>query len=248
MKHIAFIFGYLLFLAVLAGIWWMFRTSTAVLYPSAQPLSVFQDSIEGGSSRATFSENDSLLSIDILARSGSASPYAGVKLALVPEAKQAFGNWLNLSRYDSLSIEVATRRMPQVLLTILTSDPERASSWLDPFGPRFVQHTVKTGRNFQKTTVALSDFRVPEWWFSFHQIRTPDEFTYLERAFGFLVLNGFGTMLGIPDEIQVKKIEVFGVNRRLGSFLLVIALAGSFIFIVTAYRNVRRPHDKPKEK
>ncbi len=248
MKRVAFVFGYLLFLAVLAGVWGVFRTSAAVLYPSGEPLSVFQDSVFGGSSRAAFSEEDSLLSIDILARSGYESPYAGVKLALVPEAKFAFGNWQDLSRYDSLSIEVATRRMPQVLLTILTSDPERASSWLEPFGPRFVQHSIKTGRQFQKTTVALSDFRVPEWWFSFHRIHTPDEFTYLDRSFGFLILNGFGTMLGIPDEIQVKKIEVFGVNRRLGTILLFVALAGSIIFIGTVCRNLRKSHNKPKEK
>lgn len=234
--------AYLLFLLLLIVLWGLFGTNTKILYPleSGLSISAFQDTLEGGSSSVVFFEKDSSLIAEILVRSGVPFPYAGVKLDLLPPGAALLGKGIDMTRYDSLSIEVSSFRTPGLLLTFLTADPERISSFsANPFSARFLQHPIKTSGNLKKTTIALSDFKVPEWWFARNHILYPDELKYWDRSFALLILNGSGTMLGIPDEFQIKRIEVFGVNRKWGICLILAAMAASFIYFRRIYLNDR---------
>ena len=79
----------------------------------------------------------------------------------------------------------------------------------------------------------MLDFKVPEWWLAMQGLDKDDGLRYMNRGMFFEITNGEGTMLGIPDDIIVRSIKLWGENRTFKA-LMVVAL----VVMVLVYAGV----------
>jgi hypothetical protein len=154
---------------------------------------------------------------------------------------------MDLSRFDSLEVEVSTVRMNSIGLRILTDDPQYSQKGLY-MSYRPLETQAPVGRSFGSAKVAIADFKTAEWWLAGMGLEKDDGLTYLYRAIFLEVYNGRGTLRGIPDDIQVKSLRLWGENRdfKKGMFFGLGLLA--ILFVCFVYRAFRKPEDRAARK
>ena len=62
------------------------------------------------------------------------------------------------------------------------------------------------------------------WWIAAMGMDEDDGFTHLHRSVSLEITNGDGIMRGIPDEISVKKVHAWGINRDFEKVMYAILL------------------------
>ena len=116
-----------------------------------------------------------------------------------------------------------------------------------PAAPRFplevcVYDDTRTVLSIE-VAVSLMDFKNKEWWLVAQGLDKDDGLSYLYRAAMLEVFNGEGALRGIPDDIELKSVRLWGENRdfQKGMFFALAAmllLLGGFIYMA-----FRRPRD-----
>ena len=213
-------------LVVLIALWVAlfvtFRSTEQVLFPGGTyQVYPVTDSTVGGFSTVELSQSDSVISARVNIRSGMAYPYAGMGVNLLSIHNRPASGYFDFSDYDSLIIDAETDRMRKIGVKILNDDPVYSQK-NDYRSYRPMVSQVQVHKN--GVAVSMLDFKVPEWWFAMQGLEKDDGLRYMNRGMLFEITNGEGTMLGIPDEITVRSIKLWGENRTFKA-LMYVALA-----------------------
>lgn len=237
------IVGIALFIALFAA--WsatfcLFRSNAFTVYPGKGfEFYAVTDKDAGGFSVSDLSYADSAVVAHVNIHSGRAFPYAGVGVNLMSVNNRPVG-YFDLSRFDSISVLATAGRMKSITLRILTDDPVYSSrgSYLSY---RPLEAKVPVSNSYSELKVSLTDFKNAEWWLASQGLDRDDGLSFLFRTTLLEIVNGEGALRGIPDDIEIKRIDLWGENRNFekGMFfaggLLVLAFA-AFL-----YRAFRRP-------
>ena len=213
-------------LVVLIALWVAlfvtFRSTEQVLFPGGTyQVYPVTDSTVGGFSTVELSQSDSVISARVNIRSGMAYPYAGMGVNLLSIHNRPASGYFHFSDYDSLIIDAETDRMRKIGVKILNDDPVYSQkNDYRSYRPMISQVQVRKNG----VAVSMLDFKVPEWWFAMQGLEKDDGLRYMNRGMLFEITNGEGTMLGIPDEITVRSIKLWGENRTFKA-LMYVALA-----------------------
>ncbi len=199
------------------------------------------DSAVGGFSTSEVQMTDTLLIASVNIRLGKAFTYAGIGFNLKSVDKRPAG-LLDLTKFDSVEVRVASKRMNSMRLRILTDDPvyTRSGDYATlrvlekevPSAPYLLMGGAK--ERFAVSKFSLSEFKVPEWWLSSQGLEEDDGKTYLNRASFFEVVSGGSTLRGIPDEMEIRYVRLWGSNaeqRKILYFVLGAILLGLVLFV-----------------
>ena len=200
-----------------------FGASEQILFPGStfQVYSV-SDANVGGFSTVELSNQDSVVSARVNVRSGMAYPYAGVGINLLSVNNRPANGFFDFSDFDSLVIDVETGRMQRVGVKILNDDPVYSKKNVyQSYRPMVAQAPVIIRDKKSRASVSMLDFKVPEWWLAMQGLEEDDGLRYMNRGMLFEITNGEGTMLGIPDEIVVRSIKLWGENRTFKALMIV---------------------------
>jgi hypothetical protein len=225
------------------------------LFP-ARTFEIFplNDSAVGGYSTSEVQMTDTLLTSSVTIRLGKAFSYAGVGFNLKSMDKRPVG-LLDLTKYDSIEVRVASKRMNSMNVRILTDDPVysrngdyatlRVLEKQIPSSPYLLMGGPK--ERFAVSKFSLSEFRVPEWWFSQQGLEKDDGKTYLNRASLFEIVSGGSTLRGIPDDMEIRYVRIWGDNAEQKKILyvsLVVILLGLVLFVGFSLKSCRRENAK----
>ena len=210
-------------LVVLVAVWIAlfvtFRSTEQVLFPGGSyQVYPVTDSMVGGFSTVELSQSDSVISARVNIRSGMAYPYAGMGVNLLSVNNRPASGFFDFSDYDSLVIDAETNRMRKIGVKILNDDPVYSQkNDYRSYRPMVSQAQVRKNG----VAVSMLDFKVPEWWLAMQGLEKDDGLRYMNRGMLFEITNGEGTMLGIPDEITVRSIKLWGENRTFKALMYV---------------------------
>lgn len=206
------------------------------------------DAAVGGYSTSEVQMTDSLLIASVSIRLGKAFTYAGVGFNLKSVDNRPVG-LMDLTKYDSMEVHVASKRMNSMKLRLLTDDP--VYSRKDDYASlRVLEKTVPSApyllmggakERFAVSKFSLTEFKVSEWWLSLQGLDEDDGKTYLNRASFFEIVSGNSTLRGIPDEMEIRYVRLWGDNsemRKILYFVLGGILLGFVLFVGTLF--VRR--------
>lgn len=215
-------------LLLLGIVWLVFHHREKMLFPTidgknAPYLYHYDDAGEGGGSTSCGEIVDSVLHFGFRLASGIDFPYAGCGVVLTSDANVLLGKFMDLSGYDSLRLELRSNRSNQVRLQLLAYDPD-LTRLEDPLSKRFYLQSISVGRSFQTVRVPVSNFQSPEWWFERHDMQPRYDLAHLDRAMNFEISAGVGTLLGIPDTVEVRSIVFYGENHIVNQVVLVLAI------------------------
>ncbi|MBR4397633.1 MAG: helix-turn-helix domain-containing protein [Fibrobacter sp.] len=226
-------------LVVLLAVWIClfvkFSSTEQILFPSGTfQVYAVSDANVGGFSTVELSNQDSVISAHVNIRSGKAYPYAGVGVNLLSVNNRPATGFFDFSDFDSLVIDVETGRMQRIGIKILNDDPVYSKkNEYQSYRPMVAQAPVIIRDKKSRASVSMLDFKVPEWWLAMQGLEEDDGLRYMNRGMLFEITNGEGTMLGIPDDIVVRTIKLWGENRTFNA-LMYVALA----VILLAYAGV----------
>ena len=212
-----------------------FGASEQVLFPGGTyQVYAVSDANVGGFSTVELSNQDSVISARVNIRSGMAYPYAGVGINLLSVNNRPANGFFDFSDFDSLVVDVETGRMQRVGIKILNDDPVYSKKNVyQSYRPMVAQAPVQIRGKSSVASVSMLDFKVPEWWLAMQGLEEDDGLRYMNRGMFFEICNGEGTMLGIPDEITIRSIKLWGENRTFKA-LMVVAL----VVLVLVYAGV----------
>ena len=238
--------GVLVFAALLLA-WWFEYSKCGEADIELFPHKTFEifplnDSAVGGFSTSEVQLTDTLLISSVVIHSGKAFTYAGVGFNLKSMDKRP-GSVFDLTKFDSLEIHVASKRMNSMKLRILTEDPvyTRKGDYATyrvlekdiPSAPYLLMGGAK--ERFAVSKFAVSEFRVPEWWLSSVGLENDDGKTYLNSAKFFEIVSGSSTLRGIPDEMEIRYVRLWSdktqQKKELYMYLASI-LFGLVLFLV----------------
>ena len=217
-----------------------FSASEQVLFPGGTyQVYAVSDANVGGFSTVELSNQDSVISARVNIRSGMAYPYAGVGINLLSVNNRPAKGFFDFSDFDSLVIDVETGRMRRVGIKILNDDPVYSKKNVyQSYRPMVAQAPVQIRGKVSSASVSMMDFKVPEWWLAMQGLDEDDGLRYMNRGMFFEICNGEGTMLGIPDDIVIRSIKLWGENRTFKAlmyvalFVVVLAYAGVVSLVV----------------
>ena len=221
---------YALFAVLCVSLFFVFKTTEIQLFPSTS-YAVFEltDNVMGGFSTCKLERNDTQISANVNIRSGMAYPYAGIGFNLTAKDNRP-SNYFDFSKYDSMTVLVQTGRMRNVGIRILTNDPIYSKDNLYPtLRPLSKSLPVVKGG----VSIDLTDLNVQENWLGAIGKDKDDGLRYFSRGMFLEIFNGEGTMLGIPDEISLTGIRLWGTNRNFISVMLAIFTIITLAWIVT---------------
>ena len=222
---------FVVLLAVWVVLFVQFRATEQVLFPGGTyQVYAVSDTTVGGFSNVELTQTDSVISARVNIRSGKAYPYAGMGINLLSVNNRPASGFFDFSDFDSLVIDVETERMLRIGVKILNDDPVYSQKNVyQTYRPMVAQAPVKKNG----AAISMLDFKVPEWWLAMQGLEKDDGLRYMNRGMYFEITNGEGTMLGIPDEITVRSIKLWGENRTFKA-LMIVAL----VVILLAYAGV----------
>jgi len=217
------VFAFLVFAWVYAFL--AFRATSCVVFP-ANTFGIYAltDEPFGGTSTSELDVKDSSIDISINVRSGVAYPAVGVGFNLMSVGNRPAGLF-DLSKYDSVEVVFSTGRMRSISLRILTDDPVHTKEGLrETLRPLVLN--VPASRTPESAKFSLGEFKTAVWWLAAMGLEKDDGLTYFYRSSAIEVANGDGIMRGIPDEINLKEIRLWGVNRDFerGMYALLVVI------------------------
>lgn len=224
-----------------------FRDTSCELFPNT-PFEIYEltDASQGGSSTAVLDFADSLLGVEINVRSGVAYPAVGIGFNLRSVDNRPV-DYFDFSKFDTMEVELATRRMSSVSVRILTDDPVYSK---DGFREtlRPVVYSVPATRSMVSVKIPVTNFRTAVWWIAAMGMDEDDGFTHLHRGVSLEITNGDGVMRGIPDEISVKTVHLWGVNRDFEKAMYAILLLMGVTLTIMETVMFRKREDASSKK
>ena len=218
-----------------------FGASEQVLFPGGTyQVYAVSDANVGGFSTVELSNEDSVISARVNIRSGMAYPYAGAGINLLSVNNRPATGFFDFSDYDSLVIDVETNRMNRIGVKILNDDPVYSKKNVyQSYRPMVAQAPVIIRDKKSRASVSMLDFKVPEWWLAMQGLEKDDGLRYMNRGMFFEICNGEGTMLGIPDEITIRSIKLWGENRTFKALMIVALVVLVLVYVGVVSLTVR---------
>ena len=218
-----------------------FGASEQVLFPNGTyQVYAVSDANVGGFSTVELSNEDSVISARVNIRSGMAYPYAGAGINLLSVNNRPATGFFDFSDYDSLVIDVETNRMNRIGVKILNDDPVYSKKNVyQSYRPMVAQAPVIIRDKKSRASVSMLDFKVPEWWLAMQGLEKDDGLRYMNRGMFFEICNGEGTMLGIPDEITIRSIKLWGENRTFKALMIVALVVLVLVYVGVVSLTVR---------
>jgi len=235
-KILAAIVVFVLFIVLWTALFLKYGSSEQVLFPSgAFEVYALTDASVGGFSTSELTRGDSSVRALVNIRSGVAYAYAGVGLNLLSVYNRPAADFFDFSRFDSMAVQIETGRMRKVSIRLLNNDPvySKQGSYTS-YRPLVASLNVpaKAG-NFAK--ISLSEFTVPEWWLAGLGLEEDDGLRYMQRGTLFEVFNGEGALRGIPDEITLRSVRLWGENRTFKTLMYLTLGLGVVAFAAALY-------------
>ena len=226
------------------------RATSCVVFPAKTfGMYALTDEPFGGTSTSELDVKDSSIDISINVRSGVAYPAVGVGFNLESVNGRPAGLF-DLSKYDSVEVVFATGRMRSISLRLLTNDPEYTKEGMRETLRPLVMN-VPASRTPESAKFSLGEFKTAVWWLAAMGLEKDDGLTYFYRSSALEVANGDGIMRGIPDEINLKSIRLWGVNRdfeRAMYVLLVLIFVLYGLLVTGAFNKLNRKPSNPGRK
>ena len=218
-----------------------FGASEQVLFPGGTyQVYAVSDANVGGFSTVELSNEDSVISAHVNIRSGMAYPYAGAGINLLSVNNRPATGFFDFSDYDSLVIDVETNRMNRIGVKILNDDPVYSKKNVyQSYRPMVAQAPVIIRDKKSRASVSMLDFKVPEWWLAMQGLEKDDGLRYMNRGMFFEICNGEGTMLGIPDELTIRSIKLWGENRTFKALMIVALVVLVLVYVGVVSLTVR---------
>lgn len=209
-----------------------FGATEQILFPGGTfQVYAVSDANVGGFSTVELSNQDSVVSARVNIRSGMAYPYAGVGINLLSVNNRPANGFFDFSDFDSLVIDVETGRMQRVGVKILNDDPVYSKKNVyQSYRPMVAQAPVIVRDKKSRASISMLDFKVPEWWLAMQGLDKDDGLRYMNRGMFFEITNGEGTMLGIPDDIVVRTIKLWGENRTFKALMIVALVVLALVY------------------
>jgi hypothetical protein len=210
-----------------------YKDSSQVIFPAGGfEIYTLTDAEAGGFSTSEMTATDTAVSARVNIRSGKAYPYAGIGFNLMSLNSRPVG-YFDFSRYDSLAVMVETGRMRTVTLRLLTFDPTYSTQGQYLTYRPLEAEIAATGSGEVK--VSLSDFKNKEWWLASQGLDKDDGLSYFFMTAMFEVFNGEGALRGIPDDIVLKGVRMWGEDRdfKKGMYAAIgvlLLFLGAFLF------------------
>lgn len=233
---IVFVLG----LAALAVVGVFFTEERVPVFALSHSCVAVSDAPEGGNSEAGLSCSDSLATLSFKLRSGAEVPQAGFAFWLASPSDVALEKFFDFTKFDSLHIVLRTSRSPRVTLRLAVHDP-RYTKVESLATVRPLDVLVSSARQFSEATIPLALFKVPRLWFDKMGLDVPDSYRFLDRGIMVEVLSAHGAMLGIPDEIEVAKLELVGKKMWLVYLLLALLALWLLLFTCLLHKKISQP-------
>lgn len=235
-KRLVVFASFIIFVVLWTVIFSKFSSSEQILYPSASyEVYALTDANVGGFSTSELTKGDSFVSARVNIRSGTAYAYAGLGLNLLSINNRPAADFFDFEKFDSMTVLVETERMRKVSLRILNDDPiySKGGSY-SSYRPLVATIDVPA-KSGDSVRIAMSSFKVPEWWLAGQGLEKDDGLRYMQRGMLFEVYNGEGTLRGIPDEITLRSVLLWGENRTFKSLMYLALGLGILAFAAAVY-------------
>ncbi len=221
-------FSYLACVAVLVIVYGLFQRKSLVLWPGnfATPR-IYTDAREGGFSTADLFDSDSAVAIVAVLSSGLYHPYAGIEFPLLDGVNALSLSGMDFSGLDSVAITF--RASADIALLLFTRDPS-VSRPGDVSSFRPLRMEIPANRFYTEKRLPLSLLRPSELWMDMRGIEA-DGNLYVDNVLQVSVETGKGSLLGLPTEIEIEKLEFFGTNRVLVGICLIILVLVTILYI-----------------
>lgn len=201
---------FVLLLILWAVLFSAFRENEQTIFPDCvYEIYPLTDKEMGGYSASELTRSDSVITASVNIRSGMAYPYAGIGFNLMSANNRPAG-FFDFTRFDSMEVLVETGRMRNVSVRIMANDPVYSKDNVYPsYRPLQKSFAATKGG----TKLSVYELQVPDRWFASLGLEENDGLKYLNRGVILEVFNGEGTMLGIPDEIKLQGVRLWGVDH-----------------------------------
>lgn len=220
-----------------------FSESHQILFPTGvHEVYALTDASVGGFSTSELSQTDSSVSAKVNIRSGVAYAYAGMGLNLLSVNNRPALDFFDFTQFDSMAVRVETGRMSKVSVRFMNNDPVYSKQGTYASYRPLVATINVPAKVSDEVRVALSDFKVPEWWLAGQGLEEDDGLRYMQRGVLFEVYNGEGALRGIPDDIVLHSIHLWGLNRTFRTLMFIALGLGVLSFVVALYL-IRKKHE-----
>lgn len=228
---------FVLLLALWVVLFSTFRENEQTLFPDcAYEIYPLTDKEMGGYSTSELTRSDSEITASVNIHSGMAYPYAGLGFNLMSVNNRPATDFFAFDKFDSMEVVVETERMRNVGVRIMTNDPVYSrDNVYSSYRPLQKSFAVAKGG----IKLSIYDLNVPDRWFASLGLEENDGLRYLSRGVVLEVFNGEGTMLGIPDEIKLQGVRLWGENHSFVKVMYVL-LAGLILLWIVSMVYIRR--------
>lgn len=224
--------GLWLVAGVLAGIW-LARESRS-LGPQGMRLSVFDDALEGGRSRASVSTGSQGMVLDIQLDASAAVPFAGGIVHL-----EHLDPLLDLS-HGVLELELGASNLPALRVCLLEELPgfSRPDRW-ETYRYECADRELVPGTT--RYRIPAADFTTPGWWYASSGTRLSQLGPERRERIVRLILQGDdATPRGTPLRLELRSLRMRVHDSRVLVWGILAGLCAAFVQVLVSYR--RRPH------
>lgn len=197
---------------------------------------VYDDSADGGGSRAYLATSDTLILFDFaLGNQQKPSPYCGFGWDFATKGRR---NW---SFMDSVVLEVRATGMDQVILKVLTYDPDHSEEGKNNTLRPLIKE-VPVGPGWQRVAIPVEDLYVPDYWYQDNNISTRYDTKHLESVVRVEFAPGWEAPRGKPLGLQVRQMQVRGSSNLYFGILVAWVLV-----LIIAAMGVRTPSSEERK-
>ena len=199
---------------------------------------VYDDRIEktspGNSEILRLSRDSTELKLSYILKTGFTYPYAGIRISL----KDSNGNFLDCSRFNTLTIRIASSKLSDCKLYLRVFD-SKIFKLNDPLSERFLKKDLELSSVPAKISIPLKQFTTPEWWYQKNNITLKDAAPVdFSKVTALQIESGSTAKTGIIDTITILGVCLTKGPEKHALFLLVVLLVSIIVF--TIYRLVPR--------
>lgn len=206
-----------------AAVGWSLRERRLdLLAPERGGVYTYDDANNGGASKISNQTGPFGWRTNLQLAPGFAFPYVAVGTRL---AKGSRAEVVDATGFDSLVLELRSRRQKTVRIYVKTFDPERTDTLRDLTYPLF-EGGIGVEREWSRKGVALRDFAVPLWWFQVNNIpprQRPDWLSHLSSV--DLLNGGMEASPTLQDTLEVRRMELVGTRWTPMAISMGLALA-----------------------
>jgi len=195
---------------------------------------MYDDSADGGGSRAYLSHSDTLVLFDFaLGKNPGKSPYCGFGWDFSLKKR----NW---SFMDSLILEIRASGMQQVIVKVMTFDPDYTREGENNTLRPLIKEIAVNGE-WRRIAIPVEELYVPEYWYKDNGISTRYDSKHLEGVVRVEIAPGWEEARGKPLGLQIRSFQASGASN-----LYFGLLVGWLLLLLIAAIGVRTPDRSSK--